>query len=345
MTSTTNKKILRVLAGERIDPPPLWFMRQAGRYLPEYREIRGKAPDFLSFCFDPDLAVEATLQPIRRYETDAAILFSDILVVPYAVGQDVAFKEGEGPVLTPVRDRDAIAALTRGETPDRLAPVMETVRRLRRELPQDVTLIGFAGSPWTVATYMVEGRSSRDFAETKKLAFGEPDTFGSLIDVLVEETSAYLSAQVAAGAEALQLFDSWAGVLSDQAFRDWVIAPTKAIVERLKKNHPAVPIIGFPRGAGASYVSYIEETGVDAVSLDTTVPIDWAARTLQSRVPVQGNLDPILTVAGGDAMLHAADHILDGLKGGPHIFNLGHGFVPETPPEHVAALVAHIRGR
>jgi uroporphyrinogen decarboxylase len=322
--------------------PPFWLMRQAGRYLPEYREVRRQAANFVEFCLSPDLAVEVTLQPIRRYGMDAAILFSDILIVPHGLGQAVAFREGEGPVLEPLRSAADLARLDAAGLHERVAPVYETVRRLRGVLPPAVTLIGFAGSPWTVATYMVEGRTSRDFARTKRWAYGDPPGFAQLIDRLVDATTAYLSAQVEAGAEVLQLFDSWAGVLPERHFRTWVVEPTRRIVAALRERHPGLPIIGFPRGAGHLYGAYVAETGVDAVSLDTTVPLG-AARDLQRRGAVQGNLDPILVVAGGAALEQGVREIRAALADGPFIFNLGHGIVPETPPEHVARLAELLR--
>ena len=342
--SAPDKIILCALSGERTPRPPFWYMRQAGRYLPEYRELRARADGFLDFCFTPELAVEATLQPVRRFRTDAAILFSDILVVPWALGQGVTFEDGTGPVLDRVTGPDDLGRLSHSGVVDRLSPVMETVAKLRHALPADVALIGFAGAPWTVATYMVEGGGSKDFATVKAWAYRDGDGFGALIDLLIEATIAYLNAQIAAGAEAVQLFDSWAGALPDDAFRDWVVAPTARIVAGVKAVHPTVPIIGFPRGAGVLYRSYVAETGIDAVGLDTMVPPDWAAEALQPHLAVQGNLDPIRVVAGGAAMIDAADRIIGALAGGPHIFNLGHGFVPATPPEHVAALSDHLRG-
>jgi len=334
------KTILRALRGETTEKPPVWLMRQAGRYLPEYRALRAQAKDFLAFCLTPELAAEATVQPIRRFGLDAAILFADILIVPYALGQEVGFREGEGPVLVPVED----AAKLRVEmVASRIAPVQETVRRVRPALPAEVALIGFAGAPWTVATYMVEGGSSRDFARVKRWAFGEPKTFSALIDRIVEATVVYLTAQIEAGAELVQLFDSWAGVLPEAGFRRWVIAPTRRIVDALKARHPDIPLIGFPRGAGVLYETYRRETGVDAVSLDPTVPLTWARERLQALGPVQGNLDPMLLVVGGEPMAEAVRAIRGELGRGPFVFNLGHGILPETPPEHVAELVELVR--
>lgn len=336
------KRLLRVLAGGSVAPPPVWLMRQAGRYLPEYRALRSKAKTFLDLCFSPDLAAEITLQPVRRFDLDAAILFSDILVVPYALGRRVGFVEGEGPKLDPIQPTD-LGKLNGDGVCTRLAPVFETIRSVRRGLPASTALIGFAGAPWTVATYMIEGRSGNDFSASKSFALADAKNFAKLIEVLVEATSDYLTAQIDAGAEALQLFDSWAGVLGEPEFRRWVIEPTRAIVARVKKKNPDVPIIGFPRGAGMLYADYARETGVNALSLDPGVPL-VLARALQARLPVQGNLDPQILVAGGDAMRRGVETILAALGEGPFVFNLGHGIVPETPPEHVAELVRIVRG-
>jgi uroporphyrinogen decarboxylase len=335
--------MLRVLQGERAVVPPIWLMRQAGRYLPEYRALRAEAGSFLNLCFTPELAVEVTLQPIRRFGFDAAILFSDILVVPHALGQSVSYREGEGPMLTPLRGVADIARLDPARLHDTLAPVYETVRRLAGALPGEIALIGFAGAPWTVATYMVEGGTSRDFRHTKLMAYREPDAFAALIDRLVEATVSYLLAQVAAGAEIIQLFDTWAGVLPEPAFRRWVIEPTRQIVTALREAHAELPVIGFPRGAGALYPDYLAATGVTAVSLDTGFPLGFARDVLQPKAAVQGNLDPLLLVAGGAAMRDAAAGIIAGLGGGRFIFNLDHGIVPETPPDHVAELVSLVR--
>lgn len=336
------KTMLRALAGETVSPPPVWLMRQAGRYLPEYRATRAKAKTFLDLCFNPDLAVEVTLQPIRRYGFDASIVFSDILVVPYGLGQRVWFVEGEGPKLEPIENAVDLVRLDRTKLLPALQPVFETLRRLRRELPAETTLIGFAGAPWTVASYMVEGASGSDFARLKDFAYRDAVGFGALIDAVVGATVDYLAAQVEAGAEVLQLFDSWAGVLSEPEFRRWVIAPTKAIVEQLGRRCPGVPVIGFPRGAGMMYADYVREAGVAAVSLDSTVPMSLAG-ALQERCPVQGNLDPRALVVGGAALRRETATILAALKNGPFVFNLGHGIVPETPPEHVAELIKIVR--
>jgi uroporphyrinogen decarboxylase len=345
---THDKRMIKALAGETQDRPPFWFMRQAGRYLPEYRATRAEAGDFLSLCYNPELAVEVTLQPIRRYGMDAAILFSDILVIPDALGQPLAYKEGEGPQLEAIRRTAELDRLKTGGVVEHLQPVMETLKGLRRELPPETTLIGFAGAPWTVATYMVEGAGSRDFANTKNWAFTDEAGFARLIDILVTATTEYLLAQVEAGAEVIQIFDTWAGALSETEFKKWCIAPVKRIVDALRAVHPDLPIIGFPRGAGAGYISFAADTGVSAVSLDTSVPVEWARDNVQNNhgqtsCAVQGNLDPLLVVAGGEAMRTEARRILEVLGKGPFIFNLGHGFVPQTPPEHVAELSQIIR--
>ncbi|ASG19416.1 uroporphyrinogen decarboxylase [Nitrospirillum viridazoti CBAmc] len=339
--SRPDRLLLRTLKGETAPRPPFWLMRQAGRYLPEYREVRAQAGGFLDLCLKPDLATEVTLQPIRRYGMDAAILFSDILILPHALGQKVWFAEGEGPRLDPIRDQAGLDRLDVAHLEERAEPVYEAVRRIRAALPDPVTLIGFAGSPWTVATYMVEGAGSKEFLHAKGWAYKDPAGFQRLIDLLVETTVTHLSAQIRAGAEVVQLFDSWAGALAPAEFARWSIAPTRAIVRALRDKHPGVPVIGFPRGAGVGIQAYVEQTGVDAVSLDTSVPLDWAVSALQSRVPVQGNLDPMALVAGGPALRRAATDILSTLGKGPFIFNLGHGIVQQTPPEHVAEL-AHL---
>ncbi|HYD31823.1 MAG TPA: uroporphyrinogen decarboxylase [Azospirillaceae bacterium] len=340
---TAPKPFLAALSGHVATRPPFWLMRQAGRYLPEYRQTRAQAGSFLDLCFNPELAVEVTLQPIRRYHMDAAILFSDILVVPHALGQKLDYLEGEGPKLDPVRSTADLKRLTDKALHEKLGAVYETVRRLSKTLPDDVTLIGFAGSPWTVACYMVEGGGSKEFAYIKSWAYKDPDGFQQLIDLLVDVTADYLSAQIDAGAEVVQVFDSWAGVLPAAEFRRFVIEPTRRLVARLKAKHPTVPVIGFPRGAGLLYEDYATDAGVDAVGLDTTVPVTWAAQHLQPRLPVQGNLDPIKVVAGGAAMRQAAYEVLEALAGGPFIFNLGHGVVQTTPPEHVGELAELIR--
>ena len=337
------KKFIEALKGRRMTPPPWWLMRQAGRYLSEYRELRARAKNFLDFCYRPELAVEATLQPLRRFGMDAAILFSDILVVPDALGQKLEFRDGEGPVLEPlVSDRD-IARL-RPENLDRhLAPVYEAVRRLAAELPAGVALIGFAGAPWTVAVYMVEGRGGGERAKIRDWFRARPATGETLLELLADATVAHLSRQIESGAEAVQLFDSWAGGLDDEEFHRFVIAPTKAIVAKLKARHPGVPIIGFPREAASRAPEYARATGVDAIGLDSTVAPAWAVREIAAGCALQGNLDNRVLVAGGARLADEARRILDGFRGRPHVFNLGHGVLPETPPEHVAVLAQIIR--
>jgi uroporphyrinogen decarboxylase len=334
------KPLLRVLAGEILARPPWWLMRQAGRYLPEYRAIRATAGDFVTLCLTPELAAEVTLQPVRRFGMDAAILFSDILLVPRALGQRLSF-ENEGPRLQPVAD---IARLG-GCDMAMLAPVGEAVRRVRGALPEQTALIGFAGAPWTVATYMIEGGTSRDFHRVKSLAYADPLRFDALIETITAATLDFLMLQAEAGVEVLQLFDSWAGALAPAGFERWVVAPTRRLVASLKQRFPHVPIIGFPRGAGFLYPHYAAETGVDAVSLDTSVPPAAARNNLQPQVAVQGNLDPVLLTVGGEALRQAVAALLAALGGGRYIFNLGHGVLPETPPENVALLADLLNGR
>ncbi len=341
--TSIDKKLIRTLKGEALTPPPIWLMRQAGRYLPEYRATRAHAKNFLDLCFTPELAIEVTLQPIRRYGFDAAIMFSDILVLPHALGQRVWFEEGLGPRLEPLRDAADIAGLKPGGLHDKLAPVYETLRGLRRELPEETTLIGFAGAPWTVASYMIEGQTSRDFAIAKTWAYRAPEEFARLIDILVASTSDYLIAQVAAGAEVLQLFDSWAGIWPEAEVRRWCLEPATEIVRRVKAVHPEVPVILFPRGVGLLYETFAAEAGAEGLSLDTTVPLSWARERLQGRVALQGNLDPLLLVAGGAVLEAGIAKILNILGKGPLIFNLGHGITPQAPPEHVEQLVAQVR--
>jgi len=335
--------LLRALNGESLSPPPVWLMRQAGRYLPEYREVRASAGGFLDLCHSPDKATEVTLQPIRRYGFDAAILFSDILVVPDALGQKVTFAEGEGPRLNPLRKAEDLSVLSKIGFQDKVRTVWRTVEQLRQALDPSVALIGFAGSPWTVATYMVEGRGSKDYAVVKKMAYGDPGLFQAIIDILVEASFDYLIGQIDHGAQVIQLFDSWAGVLPETEFERWVIAPTKILVSRLKAARPEIKIIGFPKGAGVLAEAYALETGIDGISLDSSQSLSWAVKTLSPRFTLQGNLDPILLVTGGPALERAVDRILETTKGVPFIFNLGHGIVPETPPENVKALMERVR--
>ena len=338
------KKLLAALAGTVDAVPPVWLMRQAGRYLAEYRALRQRARSFVDFCLTPELAIEATLQPIRRFGFDAAILFSDILIVPHALGQEVSFKEGEGPVLAPIRRQEDVGRLSDARLVECTAPVMETVAGVRRALPTEVALIGFAGAPWTVATYMVEGGASKDYAHAKLWSYREPEGFQRLIDLVVKATITYLDQQIRAGAEAIQLFDSWAGVLAEPDFTRWVIEPNAAIVRGLKRLHPQIPIIAFPRGAGLFYRRFAEAVGADAIGLDTTVPLGWAREALQQRWTVQGNLDPLVLCAGGEPLEREVRRIREALAGGPFVFNLGHGILPSTPPEHVARLLEVLRG-
>ena len=334
------KKLLSVLRGEAVSPPPIWLMRQAGRYLPEYRALRANAPDFVQFCLNPELAVEVTLQPVRRFQLDAAILFADILLVPHALGQKLWFAEGEGPRLDPIRDAAGLAALHYDG--GKLAPVMQTIKGVRAALTDDAALIGFAGAPWTVATYMIEGQGGTDHQIIRALAWREPKVFAQLMDLLVDATSRYLIAQADAGAEALQLFESWAGTVPAGLFERAVLDPTARIVRAVKVKHPRLPIIGFPRGAGSWLTRYAEATGVDGIGVDQMT--DIAAIDLPARVARQGNLDPILLLEGGEAMRAEAARLVAAMKGKPFIFNLGHGIMQPTPPEHVADLVAAIRG-
>lgn len=320
-------------------------MRQAGRYLSEYRALRKTAPDFLGFCYTPDLTVEATLQPIRRYGFDAAILFSDILVIPDALGQNVRFEEGVGPLLDPITDRAGISALKTDGVLDHLAPVFETLTRLRRELPDETALIGFAGAPWTLAFYMIEGRGGVDGGKLKRMAYGQPEDFQALMTVLEEALVAYLCRQVEAGAEVLQLFDSWSGIADETLFKRWIIGPTARIVARVKEAHPAVPIIGFPRGAGPMVAAYAAETGVDGMSVDSQVPLAWARENVAANLVLQGNLDNQLLVTGGEEMDRAVDRIVRDMQGHPFVFNLGHGILPHTPPEHVGRVLDVLRGK
>lgn len=339
------KRFLRVLAGERLDPPPIWLMRQAGRYLPEYRAVRGEAGGFLELCYDSQRSAAVTIQPIERYGFDAAILFADILILPHALGQKVWFEEGEGPRLEPIRDAAGLGVLEPGGIAENAAPIFETVRLLKRDLPQEVALIGFAGAPWTVATYMIEGRGSKDFAAAKGWMFRDPDGFGKLIDILTEGTIEYLKAQIAAGAEAVQVFDTWAGALDPISREAYVVAPLKRITAGIKAAYPDIPVIGFPKGIGAAYHDVASRTGVDALSLDTSIDIATVRAAVGPDLPLQGNLDPLILLAGEKAIRKSVDAVLDSAKGGPHIFNLGHGITKETPPEAVTILIDHIRNR
>jgi uroporphyrinogen decarboxylase len=342
VSSTPDRPLLAVLRGERRDPPPVWLMRQAGRYLPEYRALRAEKGGFLELVYDSEAAAEITLQPIRRFDMDGAILFSDILIVPHAMGQGLTFGPGEGPRLSPPLDD----AGWRGLTPDlaKFEPIYDTVRRVAAALPPPVTLIGFAGAPWTVATYMVAGQGSKDQAETRRLAYRDPRAFAGLIDQLVEVTIDYLSGQIEAGAMAVQLFDSWAGTLSPAQFDDWVVAPARRIADAVHARHPGVPVIGFPKGAGEKLAPYAVATGVDAVGLDETIDPAWADAALPAGLPVQGNLDPLALIAGGPALEAAVARIRAAFATRPHVFNLGHGILPDAPIAHVEALLAMLRG-
>lgn len=339
------KPLLRALAGEAASRPPVWLMRQAGRYLPEYREVRAAARDFLEFCYSPELAVEVTLQPLRRFALDAAILFSDILVVPDALGVRVRFVEGEGPRLEPVRDATSLERLDDTRLQRHLEPVYETVRRLRTVLPPRVALIGFAGAPWTLAAYVVEGQGSKEFLAARVLARQRAELFAQLIERLTLAVVECLAGQIRAGAEVVQLFDSWAGVLPPAERRRWCIEPTARVVRELRRRHPAIPIICFPRGIGAAYAEYAAEVRPDALALDTAVALPWACATLPPQLCLQGNLDPVALLEGGAAMLAEADAILAARRGRPHIFNLGHGVLPMTEPSAVARLVDHLQTR
>jgi len=339
----TDKPLMRVLGGEPVWPPPVWLMRQAGRYLPEYRALRESSGGFLARCMTPELATEITLQPVRRFGMDAAILFSDILVLPWALGQDLRFVDGEGPQMTPLRDNTALAKLDLARAPAETEPVMETVRRVRAVLPADCTLLGFAGSPFTVACYMVEGGGSRDFAATRTAAYADPAFFGGLIDLLVDATIEYLAAQVEAGADAVMLFDTWAGVLPPSQFFIHVVGPTARIVAELHRRFPGLKIIGFPRLAGTFAADYVAQTGVQCIGFDTSVDAARLAATLPPNIAVQGNLDPMVLIAGGATLAEESRRIRDALRGRPHIFNLGHGILPQTPPAHVAELLTTLR--
>jgi len=334
-------KFLRVLNGEVISPPPVWLMRQAGRYLPEYREVRGQAGDFISLCLNPQLAAEVTFQPIRRYGFDAAILFSDILILPMALGQNLRFAEGEGPLLPPLQ---SLEALNPAGAPAIYAPVMETVRILRAGLPAETALIGFAGGPATVACYMLDGKGGGEFPRTRNLAYENPAFVDGLIDILVDATIAYLQGQIDAGADCVMLFESWAGIFPPAQFRRFVIAPNKRIVTALKTANPDLKIIGFPRLCGLLLGEYVRETGVDAVGLDTVTDPAAAIAACPPGTVFQGNLDPLLLKSGGPALTQAVETLLAAFAGTPHIFNLGHGITPDVPPEHVTQLMNVIQG-
>ncbi|WP_040616601.1 uroporphyrinogen decarboxylase [Roseibium sp. TrichSKD4] len=336
-----DRALMRVLAGEKLWPPPIWMMRQAGRYLPEYREVRKKAANFLEFCYSPDLATEVTLQPIRRYGFDASILFSDIFVVPDAIGYPVRFEERRGPVLEPLCT-ELVDRLDQERAEKHLEPVIETVSRLRAELPPETTLLGFCGAPWTVACYSVAGHTTQDQVAARVGAYRDPELMARFIDQLVTASIRYLVRQLDAGADAVQIFDTWAGVLDDAGFERWSIQPTRAIVDGVKAQRPNAKIIGFPKASSARMATYIARTGVDAVGFDWTAP-DHLALEIQKKVPIQGNLDPMRLVAGGKALDEGIDHILQTFNEGPFIFNLGHGVTPDADPENVARMVERVK--
>ena len=338
------KLILRALAGETLPTPPIWMMRQAGRYLPEYRATRAQAGDFLSLCYNSELAAEVTLQPIRRFGFDAAILFADILLLPQALGADLWFETGEGPRLSTITTIEGVRALKpKDAIHETLGPIYETVRILARELPPETTLIGFAGAPWTVATYMIAGRGTKDQGPAHALKAADRATFAALIDIITEATIDYLSAQVDAGAEVVKLFDSWAGSLTGQDFTDFAVKPAARIISALKARHPGLPVIAFPRGAGAGYIGFAKATGADCVAVDNSVSPEWAAEHVQISGPVQGNLAPHHMVSGGQELIDATRRVVDAFKGGPHIFNLGHGITPDANPDNVALMIDTLR--
>lgn len=343
-THTMGKKLLRVLAGRQEAVPPVWLMRQAGRYLPEYRAVRGKAGGFIDLCLNPELAAEVTLQPVRRFGFDAAILFSDILVVPLALGRKLEFEEGEGPKLEPLDDAAGLAGLSDKIDENVLGRVYETVRRVKALLDDRTALIGFCGAPWTVATYMVAGKATPDQMPARLFAYRDPINFAQLVDRLVEISVKYLVGQLEAGAEVVQIFDTWAGVLGPGQFERWCIEPTQKIVEGVRRQIPGAKIIGFPRGANAMALPYAEMTGVSAIGVDWTFERSIARDTLQSRIPVQGNVDPLALLAGGVALDREVDDVLRELGGGPFIFNLGHGILPQTPIAHVERMLKRVRG-
>jgi uroporphyrinogen decarboxylase len=342
--SVGERSLLRVLAGKREAIPPVWLMRQAGRYLPEYRALREKGGGFLDLCFNPELAAEVTLQPVRRFGFDAAILFSDILVVPLALGRKVWFVEGEGPRLEPLASAQALTSVRREMDGDVLLPIYETVRRVKAELTSKTTLIGFCGAPWTVATYMIAGQGTPDQSPAKTLAAREEKAFQGLIDCLVDASAEYLTRQLEAGADVVQIFDTWAGSLPADDFERWSVQPTKRLVEKLRAKRPGAKVIGFPRGAGRKIPRYVGETGVDAVSLESGIDRLFAREEIQTRVPVQGNVDPQVLLAGGAGLDREVDAVMEAFSGGPFIFNLGHGILPTTPITHVEQMLKRVRG-
>jgi uroporphyrinogen decarboxylase len=338
------KPVVRVLNGARADITPVWLMRQAGRYLPEYRLIRERAGSFFALCFNPQLAAEVTMQPIRRFGFDAAILFSDILVVPHALGQRIVFNEGGGPKLDALDEPSALRRLRQRVDESALAPVYETIARVVRELPPNVSLLGFCGAPWTVATYMIAGCGAAEQLPARQFAYRHADAFSALIEILVEASASYLIQQFKAGVDAIQIFDTWAGILPPDEFRKWCIAPCARLIAAVRESVPSAKIIGFPRGAGTKLLQYVEAVPVDAIALDWMVELSLARDQIQSRRPVQGNLDPMVLLAGGKALDHAIETILEAFGHGPFIFNLGHGVLPETPIAHVERLIARVRG-
>jgi len=339
----SERRLIQVLRGQSLAKPPIWLMRQAGRSLPEYREVRASADGFLDLCYRADLAAEVTLQPIRRFDFDAAILFADILIVPDALGQTVAFEEGVGPRLDAMPADALLKILNPDATGEKFGKIFETVARVRAELSAEKTLIGFCGAPWTVATYMIAGHATPDQAPARLAAFRDPENFARLINLIADCSVDYLAGQIEAGADAVQIFDSWAGVLPDDEFSRWVTQPTARMVRALKARHPRTPVIGFPRGAGLLADGYVRETGVDGVGCDTAMPLAFMRDTLAKHAAVQGNLDPLLLVAGGPLLESRVRHMLAALEGVPHIFNLGHGVLPSTPIEHIARLVEIVR--
>lgn len=343
LTRSQEKPFLRVLNGEACYPPPVWLMRQAGRYLPEYQEIRAQAPSFLDFCYTPSLAAEATLQPIRRFGFDAAILFSDILVIPDALGQKVSFEPNEGPKLDPILTWEDFARLNEDIDYNRLGPVFETIERVKQRLPKETALIGFCGAPWTLASYMIAGKSTSDQVPARLFAYHQRALFQRLIDRLVAASIDYLSSQIEAGVEAVQIFDTWAGVLPFAEYERWCLAPIKAIVAGVRLRHEGARVIGFPKGIGLHLVDFARRTRVDALGLDSCVDPRWAAQTFDRGLVLQGNLDPLVLLAGGGALEAGVQQVLTALRGRPHIFNLGHGILPQTPLHHVELMLNLIR--
>ena len=342
---TVNKSLIDVLEHRRRSPPPVWLMRQAGRYLPEYQAIRKKAGDFLTLCFTPELAAEVTLQPVRRFGFDAAILFSDILVIPHALGQAVWFATGEGPRLEPISNRQGLSRLQPELDQTVVAPVYEAIKLVKAELPANVALLGFCGAPWTVASYMIAGRGTPGQEPARLFAYEDPEAFAALVDKLVEASTGYLVRQLQAGVDAVQIFDTWAGILPAGEFQRWCVEPTQRIVAKVRAQVPGAKVIGFPRGVGAGLLRYIEDVPVDAVGLDWAVDPQFVRDEIQRRVPVQGNLDPLVLVAGGTALDRAVDRIVETFSERPFIFNLGHGILPQTPIAHVERMLARVRGR